>query len=99
MLTVFVRAVILSTSVLAMRMMGKRQVGQLQPFELVVAIMIAELAATPMGSGRAPALWTAAHGGADHLPWSIELCGHEERALPGLAVRAAHGAHPQWGHL
>ena len=58
MLTVFVRAVILFlTSVLAMRMMGKRQVGQLQPFELVVAIMIAELAATPMGSVGVPLLY------------------------------------------
>ena len=40
-----------------MRMMGKRQVGQLQPFELVVAIMIAELAATPMGSVGVPLLY------------------------------------------
>lgn len=55
MLTVFVRAVILFlTSVLAMRMMGKRHVGQLQPFELVVAIMIAELAATPMAAWACP---------------------------------------------
>ena len=51
MLTVFARAVILfAAAVVAMRLMGKRQVGQLQPFELVVVIMIAELAATPMGS-------------------------------------------------
>ena len=58
MLTVFVRAVILFlTSVLAMRMMGKRQVGQLQPFELVVVIMIAELAATPMGGVGIPILY------------------------------------------
>ena len=55
MLTVFARAVILFlTAVGAMRLMGKRQVGQLQPFELVVAIMIAELAATPMGSVGVP---------------------------------------------
>lgn len=31
-----------------MRIMGKRQIGQLQPFELVIAIMIAELASIPM---------------------------------------------------
>lgn len=50
MLTIFLRSVILyAASLLAMRAMGKRQVGQLQPFELVVVIMIAELAATPMG--------------------------------------------------
>ncbi len=58
MLTVFARAVILFlTAVAAMRLMGKRQVGQLQPFELVVAIMIAELAATPMGSVGVPLLY------------------------------------------
>jgi uncharacterized membrane protein YcaP (DUF421 family) len=31
-----------------MRLMGKRQIGQLQPFELAIAIMISELAAVPM---------------------------------------------------
>ncbi len=34
--------------VLAMRIMGKRQIGELQPSELVVAIMISDLAAVPM---------------------------------------------------
>ena len=57
MLTIFVRAVLLFLlSVLAMRVMGKRQVGQLQPFELVVVIMIAELATTPMGDVGTPLL-------------------------------------------
>ena len=43
MLTVFARTAILyAVSVLAMRLMGKRQVGQLQPYELVLALMIAE---------------------------------------------------------
>lgn len=31
-----------------MRIMGKRQIGELQPFELVIAIMLSELAAVPM---------------------------------------------------
>jgi len=58
MLTVFVRSVILyAVSLLAMRAMGKRQVGQLQPFEMVVVIMIAELAATPMGGVGIPLLY------------------------------------------
>ena len=57
MLTIFVRSVILyAAAVLAMRLMGKRQVGQLQPFEIVVVIMIAELAATPMGGVGIPLL-------------------------------------------
>ena len=57
MLTIFVRSVILyAFAVLMMRAMGKRQVGQLQPFEIVVVIMIAELAATPMGGVGIPLL-------------------------------------------
>lgn len=58
MLTVFIRAMILFVfAVLSMRVMGKRQVGQFQPFELVVAIMIAELAATPMEDVGTPLLY------------------------------------------
>lgn len=57
MLTVLIRSLILVCfAVLAIRLMGKRQVGQLQPFELVIAIMIADLAATPMESLDTP-LW------------------------------------------
>lgn len=55
MLISFVRALILyAFVVLVMRVMGKRQVGQLQPFELVVAIMIADLAAVPMENAGVP---------------------------------------------
>jgi len=34
--------------VLSMRLMGKRQIGQLQPFEFAIAVMISELAAFPL---------------------------------------------------
>lgn len=58
MLTIFTRSLILFFfAVLSMRAMGKRQVGQLQPYEMVVVIMIAELAATPMGSLGTPLLY------------------------------------------
>ena len=57
MLTIFVRSVILYlVAVLVMRGMGKRQVGQLQPYEIVVVILIADLAATPMGGVGIPIL-------------------------------------------
>ncbi len=36
------------------RLMGKRQAGELQPFELIIAIMIAEVAATPMDGPGVP---------------------------------------------
>lgn len=44
-----VRTIILYTLViLSLRVMGKRQLGEMQPSELVVAIMISDLAAVPM---------------------------------------------------
>ena len=55
MLTIFARTVILYfVSVVAMRLMGKRQVGQLQPYEFVLAIMIADLATAPMENVGTP---------------------------------------------
>ena len=58
MLTVLLRATVLFFfAVLVMRVMGKRQIGQLQPYELVIAIMIADLAATPMGDIGVPLLY------------------------------------------
>lgn len=55
MLIVFVRTIILyALVVIVMRLMGKRQIGQLQPFELVIAIMISELAAVPMQNKGVP---------------------------------------------
>ena len=48
MLNVFFRSLILYfVVVLVVRVMGKRQVGELQPFELVIAIMIADLVSVP----------------------------------------------------
>jgi uncharacterized membrane protein YcaP (DUF421 family) len=41
---------------IVIRLMGKREVGQLSPFDFVVAIIIAELAAIPMQSTGVP-LW------------------------------------------
>lgn len=55
MLTIFVRSIILYIFVLlVMRLMGKREIGQLQPFELAIAIMIADLASIPMADVGIP---------------------------------------------
>lgn len=55
MLVIFIRTLILYVIVIiAMRIMGKRQIGQLQPFELAVAIMISELASVPMQNTGIP---------------------------------------------
>ena len=49
MLITFFRTLVLYIIVLVvMRLMGKREIGQLQPFELAIAIMIADLASIPM---------------------------------------------------
>lgn len=42
--------------VLALRLMGKRQIGELQPHELVITIMISDLATSPMQDTRQPLL-------------------------------------------
>ena len=57
MLIVIIRTLILyAVTVLLLRVMGKRQIGQLQPYELVVIIMISELAAIPMQNTGIPLL-------------------------------------------
>ena len=49
MLVLVIRTLILYlVVVLSLRVMGKRQIGELQPSELVVAIMISDLASVPM---------------------------------------------------
>lgn len=55
MINIFIRVLILYILVLiTMRLMGKRELGQMQPFELVIAIMIADLASVPMSDTGIP---------------------------------------------
>ena len=57
MFIVFIRTTILYILVvLVMRLMGKRQIGELQPYEFVITIMISDLAALPMQDTRLPLL-------------------------------------------
>ena len=49
MLATFIRSIVIYIIVLiVMRLMGKREIGQMQPFELAISIMIADLASIPM---------------------------------------------------
>ncbi len=58
MLISIVRTLILYILVVfALRIMGKRQIGELQPSELVVAIMISDLATIPMSDTSIPLLF------------------------------------------
>ena len=53
----FFRTVILYLALIAaMRALGKRQIGQLEPSEFVVAMLIADLASIPMQNGGIPLL-------------------------------------------
>ncbi|MGI6224993.1 MAG: DUF421 domain-containing protein [Peptococcales bacterium] len=55
MLITLVRTIILYILVvIALRIMGKQQISQLQPFEFVLALMIAELATIPMENTGIP---------------------------------------------
>ena len=57
MITAFVRTIILYfLIVVGMRLMGKRQIGELEPSELVLTMMISDLAAVPMQDFGIPLL-------------------------------------------
>ncbi len=57
MLTIVVRSIIIYIIVLLVfRLMGKRQIGQMQPFELVLTLIIADLATIPMAEVSVPVL-------------------------------------------
>lgn len=55
MLVVFIRAVILFAVVfIAIRLMGKRELSKVQPFELAIIIMMSDIASGPMSSRQIP---------------------------------------------
>lgn len=55
MIIVFARAIILFVILLVViRLMGKRQIGEMEPFELVITLIIAELACIPMADRSIP---------------------------------------------
>ena len=55
MFIVLIRTIFLYALVIfVIRLMGKRQIGELQPYEFVITIMISDLAALPMQDTRLP---------------------------------------------
>ena len=57
MFNIFIRTIILYFFViLVIRLMGKRQIGEIQPYELVITIMLSDLASLPMQDPRLPLL-------------------------------------------
>ena len=57
MLVVFIRAVVLYILIIAsVRLMGKRQIGELQPTELVITILLSNIATLPIEDVTVPML-------------------------------------------
>ncbi len=55
---VFIRTAIIFIVLLAvMRLMGKSQIGEMQPFEFVITLLIAELACIPMADSSIPLMY------------------------------------------
>lgn len=55
---IFIRTTIIFITLLfVMRLMGKSQIGEMQPFELVITLVIAELACIPMADSSIPLLY------------------------------------------
>ena len=50
-------AIIFFALLIIMRLMGKRQIGEMQPFELVITLLIAELVCIPMSDSSIPLLY------------------------------------------
>ena len=91
MITAFVRTIILYLLIMVgMRLMGKRQIGELEPSELVLTMMISDLAAVPMQdfgipllSGFIPILTLLA------LSMLLQSTVSPQPALPGTDLRHA----------
>ncbi|MGL4739345.1 MAG: DUF421 domain-containing protein [Sarcina sp.] len=57
MFIIFIRTIILYfTVIISIRLMGKRQLGEMQPYELAVTMMLSDLASLPMQDTRLPLL-------------------------------------------
>ncbi len=57
MFIVFLRVLIIYITVLVfLRLMGKRQIGEMQPYEVVITLIIADLATLPMSDTNIPLL-------------------------------------------
>lgn len=58
MLNLFIRSLVLYFVLLvAMRLMGKRQLGELQPFELAITLVASDLVCIPMADASIPILY------------------------------------------
>ena len=93
MITAFVRTIILYfLIVVGMRLMGKRQIGELEPSELVLTMMISDLAAVPMQDFGIPLL--SGDPDAAGPVTAAESAVSPQPAAAGADLRDAHGPDP-----
>ena len=92
---IFVRTAIIFLALLVvMRMMGKSQIGEMQPFELVITLLIAELACIPMADTSVPLMYgiisIAAMFILHQIVWLLNLCAKPFKTLvsgrPSLVI-------------
>ena len=50
-------SIVFVTLIVVMRLMGKRQIGEMQPFEFIVTLIIADLACIPMADVSIPLIY------------------------------------------
>ncbi|MBO5067129.1 MAG: DUF421 domain-containing protein [Clostridia bacterium] len=55
--TFFRTLIIIITLIVLMRLMGKRQIGEMQPFEFIITLIIADLACIPMADVSIPLVY------------------------------------------
>ena len=85
------RTLILYCAVIcAVRLMGKRQIGELDPSELVVTILVSDLAAVPMQDLGIPLLSGRHARGARDFP---QLRRTQKPQIPAAAERSAGHHH------
>ena len=83
--TIFIRALILYFVVIfSVRLMGKRQLGELQPSELVITILISNIATLPLEDTAIPLL--------PGKSFSAQLQNH----TAACNLRQPENYHPKW---
>ena len=83
MLVVFIRSIILYVAVLiSLRVMGKGEIAEMNCFDLVITLLIAEVASTPMENNDIPMLYgVAALTGLIFMQTLISLLGLKFRSV------------------
>ena len=106
MATAFIRTIVLYFLIMVgLRLLGKRQIGELEPIELVLTLLISDLAAVPMQDFGIPLLngvipivtllslsMLLSWGSVRSIRLRRLICGSRAALSPALSRRAARNA-------